>query len=64
MSEKCPYYQGVCMLDESYVCFASSSYRNCELFKEEEDREYQAQVEYQQYCEHYEPTYNPEDGSM
>ena len=25
---------------------------------------YEAQVEYQQYCELYEPTYNPEDGSM
>ena len=30
----------------------------------EEEVLYWAQVEYQQYCERYEPTYNPEDGSM
>lgn len=30
----------------------------------EEELIYQMQVEYQQYCEQYEPTYNPEDGSM
>lgn len=27
-------------------------------------RDYNAAVEMQQYCERYEPTYNPEDGSM
>lgn len=27
-------------------------------------REYEAAIELQQYCERYEPTYNPEDGSM
>lgn len=27
-------------------------------------REYEAAVEMQEYCERYEPTYNPEDGSM
>jgi hypothetical protein len=30
----------------------------------EEEIIYQAQCEMQQYCERYEPTYNPEDGSM
>ena len=30
----------------------------------EEEVIYQMQAEYQQYCEQYELTYNPEDGSM
>lgn len=35
------------------------------LLKEQElQREYEAAVEDQQYCERYEPTYNPDDGSM
>lgn len=28
------------------------------------EREYEAAVEMTEYCERYEPTYNPEDGSM
>lgn len=28
------------------------------------ERDYDAAVEMQEYCERYEPTYNPEDGSM
>ena len=36
-----------------------------ELLKEQElQREYETAVEDQQYCERYEPTYNPDDGSM
>ena len=31
---------------------------------EQVQREYESAVEMQQYCERYEPTYNPEDGSM
>ena len=31
---------------------------------EEAQRDYEQSVEYAQYCERYEPTYNPEDGSM
>lgn len=30
----------------------------------EAQREYEAAVEYAEYCKQYEPTYNPEDGSM
>ena len=31
---------------------------------EAEDLYYQAAVEYTEYCERYEPTYNPDNGSM
>ena len=35
------------------------------LLKEQEaQRNYEASVEMAEYCERYEPTYNPEDGSM
>lgn len=32
--------------------------------REQSQREYEAAVEMGQYCERYEPTYNPEDGSL
>ena len=32
--------------------------------EEEQAQEYEAAVEYAEYCRLYEPTYNPEDGSM
>ena len=32
--------------------------------EDEAQREYEAAVEYAEYCKQYEPTYNPEDGSM
>lgn len=32
--------------------------------EQEAQRDYEQSVEYAQYCEEYEPTYNPEDGSM
>ena len=36
-----------------------------ELLKEQEaQRDYEASVEMAEYCERYEQTYNPEDGSM
>jgi hypothetical protein len=38
--------------------------RIAELEAELGQRDYNAAVEMQQYCERYEPTYNPEDGSM
>lgn len=38
--------------------------RIAELKAELGQRDYNAAVEMQQYCERYEPTYNPEDGSM
>lgn len=34
------------------------------LKEQEAQRDYEQSVEYAQYCEEYEPTYNPEDGSM
>ena len=30
MEEKCPYYQGVCGIDEQYVCYSMSN-TNCPL---------------------------------
>lgn len=32
--------------------------------EQEAQQDYERSVEYAQYCERYEPTYNPEDGSM
>lgn len=30
----CPYYQGVCGLDEDILCYCSSSYETCDTYKE------------------------------
>lgn len=30
----CPYYQGVCVLDEDIVCYCSSSYGMCDKYRE------------------------------
>lgn len=38
--------------------------QDMEISEEPEQRDYNAAIEMQQYCERYEPTYNPEDGSM
>lgn len=35
-----------------------------EALKADDQREYEAAVEMVEYCERYESTYNPEDGSM
>ncbi len=35
-----------------------------EELKADDQRDYEAAVEMTEYCERYEPTYNPEDGSM
>ncbi len=29
----CPYYQGVCSVNESYVCYRASTYEECDLYK-------------------------------
>ena len=34
--DKCPHYQGVCGLNESYVCYCSDSYLYCSFYKEHE----------------------------
>ena len=31
----CPYYQGVCGLDEDILCYCSSSYETCDTYKED-----------------------------
>lgn len=36
----------------------------CPLKEQEAQRDYEASVEMAEYCERYEQTYNPEDGSM
>lgn len=35
----CPYYKGVCGLDESYVCFCSSAYLVCSVYKEAQGKD-------------------------
>ena len=30
----CPYYQGVCGLDERILCYCGAQYENCEKYKE------------------------------
>ena len=32
--KECPYYSGVCGLDESCLCYRSSDYKNCDIYKE------------------------------
>ena len=29
---KCPYYQGVCGIDEQYLCYCSSNYVECDIY--------------------------------
>ena len=36
----------------------------CPLKEQEAQRDYEASIEMAEYCERYEQTYNPEDGSM
>ena len=31
--DKCPYYQGVCGLDERYICYCSFEFKHCDIFK-------------------------------
>ena len=48
-----------------YHLSSSMFHEMCELLKEQEaKRDYEASVEMAEYCERYEPTYNPDDGSM
>ena len=35
----CPYYKGVCGLDESYVCFCSSTYLFCSVYIEAQEKD-------------------------
>ena len=46
-------------------CWLTLEHDALELLKEQEaQRDYEAQSDMRDYCEHYEPTYNHEDGSM
>ena len=57
---ECPYFR-----DESCPDLDEMHTDALELLKAQElQREYEAAVEDQRYCERYEPTYNPDDGSM
>ena len=56
--KECPYYQ-------SHDCTDELKNDILVLLKEQEaQRNYEASVEMAEYCERYEQTYNPEDGSM
>lgn len=39
LPDKCPYYQGICGLDESFVCYCSSTYLVCKVYKEHKKEE-------------------------
>jgi len=36
--KECPFYQVVCSLDESHTCFNSSDYKQCQIYKNEDER--------------------------
>lgn len=57
----CP-YQSTDKCEECHNRCLSYGLRQEE--SEAEELYYQAAVEYTEYCERYEPTYNPDDGSM
>ena len=44
--------------------WAYARYGADKLMKEQSQRDYEAATEMTEYCERYEPTYNPEDGSL
>ena len=56
-------YIAMCCKDAIALINAQQE-RITELEAELGQRDYNAAVEMRQYCERYEPTYNPEDGSM
>lgn len=64
----CPYpNNGMCgdqLYSDALDLIRQQQERIAELEAELGQRDYNAAVEMQQYCERYEPTYNPEDGSM
>lgn len=34
LKKLCPYYQGLCGLDERILCYCGTQYENCEKYKE------------------------------
>ena len=37
--DKCPFYQGVCGVDESYICYCSLAYKECDIYKSHIEKE-------------------------
>lgn len=58
------YEKQVVICRDALALIRQQQARIAELEAERGQRDYNAAVELQQYCERYEPTYNPEDGSM
>jgi hypothetical protein len=52
------------LFEDALALIRQQQERIAELEAELGQRDYNASVEMQQYCERYEPTYNPEDGSV
>ena len=50
--------------EECTTMLASDALELLKAQDEQAQREYEAAIEMQQYCERYEPTYDSEDGSM
>ncbi len=57
----CPYWE-VC--EPPYICGITREKQTDNHGEDCDQIEYETAVEMQEYCEMYEPTYNPEDGSM
>ena len=38
-TKPCPYYQGVCGLDESYICYCAGYPYGCEIYKKHEEEQ-------------------------
>ena len=55
--ESCEYPGCNCAIDDAIALLKAQE-------REDGQRDYEAAVEMQEYCERYEPTYNAEDGSM
>ena len=65
--EHCEYDNASCGYEipsDALALIDAQQERIAELEAELGQRDYNAAVEMQQYCERYEPTYNPEDGGM
>lgn len=61
----CPYDRKITLEGGICECCHELMSDALELIKgQEAQRDYEAAAEMAEYCEHYEPAYNPEDGSM
>lgn len=63
--KSCPYDRPITLEGVVCECIHELMMDALELVKgQEAQRDYEAAAEMAEYCEHYEPAYNPEDGSM